>query len=184
MYRFVFISCFALFITGCNKDDGVESDRLSGEASAKINGELWEFPIHISDNRVDPAHSLILAITHNSTEDGEIFRRLSMTRIKPSLQIQQIEIVDFYCIIDCPVMSRYSTTFESDVGGDRYSVDTVSTNNFIQITDYDPSRAEIEGIFNVTYVLSHDDGHGETPPERLEFRDGKFEVRVEREWFE
>ena len=39
MYRFVFISCFALFITGCNKDDGVESDRLSGEASAKINGE-------------------------------------------------------------------------------------------------------------------------------------------------
>ena len=87
----LFLSIF-LLLTGCNKDDSPVPDIYSETASAFVNDILWEFKIQISDNRVNPSDSLILAITNSSTEDGEIFKSLSITRVKPIFQYQIIEI--------------------------------------------------------------------------------------------
>jgi len=184
MLKMVMIFSMILLLAGCNKDDSPVPDIYSGTASAFVNDILWEFKIQISDNRVNPSDSLILAITNSSTEDGEIFKSLSITRVKPIFQYQIIEIQNFNCIGTCPVMASYFTTLESDVIGDKYSVDSTLQSHFIQILSYGQTSQQIQGIFNITFVLTRDDGEGETPPEKLEFTNGKFTAKVKKEWFE
>jgi len=184
MIRITLILSILLLLTGCNKGDSPVPDIYSGAASALKNGTLWQFPIRITDNRVDKQDSLILAITHSSSDDGEIFNVLGITIVKPTFQYQIIEMQDSNCSENCPVMARYFTTLESDVSGDRYSVDSTLQSHFIQILNYDPSSQQIQGIFNVTFILSRDDGEGETPPEIIEFTNGEFTTKVKKEWFE
>ena len=67
---------------------------------------------------------------------------------------------------------------------DVYSVDTTAVNNFIHFTSYNSQKAEVEGIFNVSMVLTRDGNHPSHPPNSIVFSKGKFTVKVKREWFE
>ena len=103
-----------------------------------------------------------------------------MTSIKPVLEKQTIKRRGGECSVNCEIGVLFTTWLDGDVPNEVYSVDTTAVNNFIHFTSYNSQKAEVEGIFNV--ILTRDGNH--PPPNSIVFSNGKFTVKVKREWFE
>jgi hypothetical protein len=181
-FRLIFLILIFLFTISCKEDDA-SPNIYTGEASALKNGTEWRSVVMINENNHDTQLSLILSMnTYN--KEGFAREGLIIYKVKNSFNKQLIydtEIDSKFDSIGC----HFSTFIDDgDVVGDIYKLDATATNNFIQITNYSSSKAEVEGVFNVSLILSRDDGEGDAPPEKLEFTNGKFRVKVKREWFE
>lgn len=166
----------------CSSDDDIGSDIYTGTATALKNGEAWSSVAYFDEISTSPSSFILRADVYNNA--GLWRETFDIRRIQPNLDIQEITSTDNQN--DLGLLSAdYSTLIDDgDVVGDIYGLDTTASNNFIQITSYNSSRAEIEGIFSVTLVLIRDSNDPGTPPQILEFTNGRFTVKVKREWFE
>lgn len=166
----------------CSSDDDIGPDIYTGTATALKNGEAWSSVAYFDEINTSPSSFILRADVYNN--EGLWRETFDIRRIQPNLNIQEITSTNNQN--DLGLLSAdYGTLIDDgDVVGDIYSLDTNATNNFIQITSYNSSRAEIEGIFNVSFILTRDDGDGDVPPQTLEFTNGEFTVKVQREWFE
>ncbi len=181
-----FILLFAL--ASCNKEDDPTMNEYLGIVTVLKDGKELVKEIDIFDNRVDELDPLILGWGFNTYNTaGELTETFSMTSIKPILEKQFIEEqIDFSapCRIDCPIHVGVVTWIDGDVPFDIYDVDTTAANNFIHFTSYNSSKAEVEGIFNITMVLTRAGNLPGHHPNSIVFSNGKFTVKVKREWFE
>ncbi len=188
MIKKLIVLVFLFALISCNKDDDPTMNEYLGIVTVLKDGKELVKEISIFDNhRVDSTKPLALGWvfrTYNSV--GELTEIFSMTSIKPVLEKQFIEgRVDFSpCGIDCPINVGVVTWIDGDVPHDVYSVDTTAANNFIHFTNYNSKKAEVEGIFNVAMVLTRAGNDSSPPPSSIIFSNGKFTVKVKREWFE
>jgi hypothetical protein len=184
MIRLIFLLSIILFSTSCKEDDA-SPDIYTGEASALKNGEDWiavaYFDLISKPAIANPPTYFLRADVFNKA--GFWREAFNIRQFESNFSKQKIVLnsQNEKGLISCD----YSTFIDDgDVVGDIYKLDATATNNFIQITNYSSSKAEVEGVFNVSLILSRDDGEGDAPPEKLEFTNGKFRVKVKREWFE
>jgi len=208
MLRLVFTWIILLFLTTCNQEEELKiPDIYTGTVSALKNGEGWSalaradcFSALSSLKIPDSLYFFLTADVYNdgkgrvpnSTADplpGSAFlaESFAIREFRLTSEKQYITSIDDGKIDarnQSGVSSYYFTVVGGDVRGDDYDLDTTATNNFIQITNYDSSKVEIEGIFNVTLFLSEDANDGIVPPEKLEFTEGRFTVKVEKDCFE
>jgi hypothetical protein len=184
MRLLLLILVFTLYQSSCNEKDTSPSLTTDGEAFAKKNGVIWEsFVVKIDRYSVDENFSLILnmLIIDNQDYPRENF---SIFRIKNSFNRQLILNSKRESSSDSLGVFYSTLIDDGDVVGDIYELDTSTMNNFIQITNYNSIKNQIEGIFNVSLIISRDDGIGEVPPEKIDFIEGKFKVNVEKDWFD
>lgn len=184
MTKHLILAILILALGACSKDDGSLIPNIyTGTASALKNGKEWSSLAYFEVmNSYNPKTFILRTDVYN---DSGIWREtFDIRRILPNFDIQEITSTDNQNTLDL-LSAGYGTLIEDgDVVGDIYELDTTATNNFIQITNYNSERAEIKGKFNVSLVLTRDDGYGDVPPQTLEFTNGEFTVKVEREWFE
>ena len=182
MTKHLILAILILALGACSKDDGSNTEVI-GNASALKNGIEWNSYInYFSKNKPFNIGFDIGIVKYN--EEGLPREGLSFFRLLNNFDSQAIYLTNSQIENDSTGVF-YSTILEDgDVLGDIYELDTTATNNFIQITNYNSERAEIKGKFNVSLVLTRDDGYGDVPPQTLEFTNGEFTVKVEREWFE
>ena len=171
-----------VLISSCNQDDNIIPDGYTGTLTALRDGKELTNPIKISDNRVNPSDSMILALTASFYDSAQVLiESLAITSIKPIFEQQSLNMGYFAC--RCTYV-RFTTVIDGHIPGDRYEIDTTIVNNFIRITNYNSAKAEIEGIFNISLILTRDSNEPGNPPQTIEFTDGKFTSKVQREWFE
>lgn len=182
--RLIFLLSIILCFSSCNEDDA-SPEKYTGEASALKNGEEWLAKAYVDIITIPeiaaPPTFILRANVYN--EQGLWREAFDIRQFEMEFNQQKIVLneqnfkgqisSDFVTLID-----------DGDVLGDIYKLDTTSNNNFIQITNYNSSRALLEGIFNVSFILFRDDGEGDVPPEKLKFTNGKFTAKVKKEWFE
>lgn len=174
---------FLLALVSCIKEPSPLPipDIYTGTSTALKNGEEWRSLTYFVEMKSEPQRYGLRANVHNT--EGHWRETFDIRRIKANMDIQEITSLDKNNQLGL-LSAGYGTLIDGDVAGDIYSLDTTATNNFIQITSYNSSKAEIAGIFNVSFVLTRDSNEPGTPPQTLEFTDGKFTAKVEREWFE
>ncbi|MDE0471291.1 MAG: hypothetical protein OXH57_05070 [Ekhidna sp.] len=204
MLRLVFTWIILLFLTTCNQEEELKIPGIyTGTVSALKNGERWSalaradcWSASTSSKVPDSLYFFLDADVYNngkgpvpsSTADplpGYAFLTESFVirKFRLTSEKQYITSIDNQNQLAL-VSSYYLTVVGGDVLGDKYDLDTTATSNFIQIINYDSSKAEIEGIFNVTLSLSKDANDGKVPPEKFEFTEGRFTVKVEKDCFE
>ncbi len=170
------------FISSCNVEVNPIPNIYTGIATALKNGEEWNSVTYFDEIESEPSLFILRADVYNNT--GFWRETFDIRRIQGNMDIQEITTPnnqnELYLL-----SSNYGTLIDDgDVVGDIYSLDTTATNNFIQITNYNSFKAEIEGIFNVSFILTKDDKQGPVPPQTLVFTNGKFTAKVKRNWFE
>ncbi|NCP91150.1 MAG: hypothetical protein GW827_13125 [Flavobacteriales bacterium] len=177
----LFILIFSFM--ACNKDDdNLVPDTYTGTASALKNGEEWNALAYFDEINTSPSSFILRVDVYNN--EGLWRETFDIRRVLANFSIQEITSTDNQNELGL-LSADYSTILsDGDVLGDIYDLDTTATNNFIQITSYNPSRAEINGIFNVSLILTRDSNELGTPPQNLVFTNGEFTVKVQREWFE
>lgn len=176
----LFMLIFSLI--ACSKDDSLIPDIYTGTATALKNGEEWNSLAYFDEINTSTPTFIIRADIFN--DEGHWRETFDIRRILPNFDIQEITTTDNQNELGL-LSADYATILDDgDVLGDIYSLDTTAVNNFIQITSYNSSRAEINGIFNVSLILTRDSNEPSTPPQNLEFTNGAFTVKVQREWFE
>ncbi len=182
MVRQLILFILILGLMACNKDDGLIPDIYTGTATALKNGEEWNSLVSFDEMSSFPSSFILSTGVYNN--EGHLREIFDIRRIRPNMNIQEITSTDNQNDLDL-LSADYSTILDDgDVLGDIYDLDTTATDNFIQITNYNASRAEIKGIFNVSLVLTRDSNEPGTPPQNLVFTNGRFTVKVQREWFE
>ncbi len=178
-FRLIFLLSIILFTTSCKEDDA-SPDKYTGEASALKNGQEWVAQSFL-DQVTDSTHIFRGNVYNNQGFRRECFDIRHFRSVFHKQQIVTVDRLNEFGLIS----TDYNTVLDDgDVLGDIYKLDKTASNNFIQITNYSSSKAEVEGVFNVTMILSRASNDGGTPPEKLEFTNGKFRVKVKREWFE
>jgi hypothetical protein len=184
------IRLFSIFglifcLIGCNKDSPIP-DRYTGTANALKNGASWEAVCYVDSIRIHdwsypPYYILRMEVYEHR---GFIRESFGISAFKLNHNTQKI-LRPYNDNPEGLVAGSYLTIKDDgDVLGDIYDLDTTATKDFIQITDFNERKEEVEGVFNVTFVISRDDGDGPTPPEKLEFTNGKFTAKVDPAWFE
>lgn len=168
------ISFLLVLFPSCDSKDNPSPVVENGSITASLNGQPWNNAEVIFNKSKSFKFWLVATV---SSKEGFAREHLSIKGISPLLQERQI-------ITPSENLVRYTTFIDDgDAISSAYVLDTTALNNFIQITKYDSSKGEIEGIFNVSFTLDFD-SKVEDYPQTLEFTDGKFTVKVEREWFE
>ena len=186
MEKLFAIYIFLLFITSCKEDPIPEPNSFIGEAIALKNGVPWTGEIIQFQESNTTLGKFVLRI-HVYNTQGFLRENFSIKRLEKSLNTQEIDILNFSANSDIAGISANYTTIidDGDVVGDDYGLDTLATDNFIQITNVDTAAMEISGIFNVAFVLERKgNGTPENPPVEIRFTEGKFTTQVEQEWFE
>ncbi|MEQ9467629.1 MAG: hypothetical protein RLN88_09465 [Ekhidna sp.] len=173
------LACFL----GCKDEDPVSliPDIYSGTATAIRSGVSWN-AIARTQLSVDTTRFTIILDTYS--EEGFWRESLGIGGILPIFEKQQFELFDGNN--SSITSSRFVTWIDDgDVLSDIYRLDTTVNDSFIQIKKYEPQKAEIQGIFNVSLVLEREGNQtsGEAP-EKLVFTEGTFTVKVDPEWFE
>ncbi len=171
-----------LFLFESCKEDSPQDLRseirqiYSGDATSIKNGENWSAWVRLQGDvngniLINGQFNLVIDVFNDQGFWRESLGISKVNRIKTS---QIISSADYYTLID-----------DGDVAGDDYGLDTLATNNFIQITDVDTVAMEISGIFNVSFILERKgNGTPENPPLNIRFTEGQFTTKVEQEWFE
>ncbi len=183
----LFPICIGLFfMTSCKDDPISEPSLYSGEATALKNGEAWVGKTRSNQVFQEPEKLILLIRLYN--ESGFLREQLGVSGIKKTLSKQLISEIDDVKIENdtSEISADYITIIDDgDVAGDDYGLDTLVTDNFIQITDVDTAAMEISGIFNVSFILERKgNGTPENPPLNIRFTEGQFTTKVEQEWFE
>ena len=204
MLRLVFAWIILLFLITCNQEEELKiSGIYTGTVSALKNGEGWSTLAQAgcwsASTALKVPDSLYFFLEADVYNNGK--GRVPNSKADPlpgyaflaeSFKIRKFRLTSekqYITSVDDRnqsglISSYYLTVIGGDALGDIYDLDTTASNNFIQITNYDSSKAEIEGIFNVTLFLSKDGNDGKVPPEKLEFTKGRFTVKVEKDCFE
>ncbi|MCK5443079.1 MAG: hypothetical protein KAJ23_14420 [Maribacter sp.] len=169
-----------LNVVGCSKDD-LPGDHHNGSATALKNGEAWSSKVYFDENTNDPGVFIIRFDVYN--DQGFSREASGVSNIDNVFTLQQI-VSNGFDNIEGPSSSYVTLIDDGDVVGDRYDELDLENNNSFQFTNYNSSRGEIEGVFNISYVLTRDDGEGEAPPTKLEFTEGRFSAKAKRSWFE
>ncbi|UZS00079.1 hypothetical protein [Chondrinema litorale] len=181
MSKFRIFVLLTVLILGCSEEDSLIPEVYTGKVTALKNGESWESLAYFDSLEHIPNRYILKAHVYN--ENSFWRETFDIRKLKASYEIQPI--ISYETSEPEKVSSHYNTMIDDgDVVGDIYSLDTTITNHYFQITDYDASKQEITGVFQVSFILTRDDGEGETPPQKLEFTDGKFTVKVNNDWFE
>ncbi len=184
----LFPICIGLFFMTSCKDDPISepSPIIIGEATALKNGESWLGEVIQFQESNTAMDKFVLRIYVYNTQ-GFLRENFSIKRLDRSFNVQEINILDISTNSDNTGVSANYTTIidDGDVVGDDYGLDTLATDNFIQITDVDTAAMEISGIFNVSFILERKgNGTPENPPLNIRFTEGQFTTKVEQEWFE
>jgi hypothetical protein len=185
--RYYLFLLLATFFCGCSDDDQL-SRIYTGTAQALKNGEVWNayvfFGINSSNKRLYANFEVL-------DREGHPKEGISINQIKRSYDLQVIYPSD---IMDQPdsLYAFYSTlvTGGGDVLGHFYILDTASFyqdgvmgNNF-QITNYNSKKSEIEGTFDISFLIFRESNEDPNPPQKIHFTEGKFKVKVSQEWFD
>ncbi len=142
----------------CNKDDGLNPVAI-GKATALKNGIDWSANVSYFVKNVPFNIGFDIGLVVYNSE-GHPRESLSFYRFKNHFEPQTIYLTNSQIENDSIGMFYTTLIDDGDVVGDIYSLDTITSNNFIQLTSYNSSRAEIKGIFNVSLILTRDDGDG------------------------
>ncbi|MCH7523985.1 MAG: hypothetical protein IIC74_02980 [Bacteroidetes bacterium] len=171
-----------VIIMACINDDNIGPDKI-GEVTALKNGIEWSANIYNFGKSLpfDIGFSMGIKVYNNK---GFLREDLYFYRFQNHFNPQTIYLTNAHVENDSVGVFYTTLIDDGDVLGDIYDLDTTTTNNFIQITSYNSSKAEIKGIFNVSLILTRDDGDGDPPPQTIELKNGKFSVKVDRAWFE
>jgi len=160
----LFVICFS-----CGKDN----KRYEGEATALMNGEDWKaISIVLPNTPLDNYFEIYLKTLDNF---GDTKERLNVFKIP-------YETGKYYLhdtngnLNDSLSGASYTTFLEGDQLTGAWGIEGESdSSNYIDITYYDESTGEVEGIFNCTLV-----GNTilDTGPDTIRFTDGWFEGRI------
>ncbi|MCE6990618.1 hypothetical protein [Dyadobacter sp. CY323] len=110
------------------------------------------------------------------TDRGEVRQHLSLIKV-PIVKgkYKVTPYINGHCSDSDPVYGILYTQF-GDVMDDQYNILT-SESNFLQIDSYDDKSKEIKGTFQLTFVLERA-GSGQTLPDTIRFREGKFHTKI------
>jgi hypothetical protein len=75
--------------------------------------------------------------------------------------------------------SHFSTVVGGDVILEKYDVDETGAENFLLIDSYDKASGRVTGSFQVTY-FNNDLYYSNWLPERLEFKEGRFDLVIDK----
>jgi hypothetical protein len=177
------LTLMGVYMTSCKEDDE-NPFGFTGNATGQKNGQGWNSNVRVTKNL---PYEIGLDITF-TVLNGEGFQRehLSIVRVKTSTEVQRIylTLLDNQIKNDSVAVLYTTLIDDGDVVGDVYGIDTTFNDNYVQLTRIDSKKCEIAGVFNLRLKLIKDDNEGPTPPDFLEFSDGEFISKVEKEWIE
>ena len=171
-------------LENCKEDPIIEPGLYSGEATALKNGKTWSG--RTRSNQVFQEPEKLILLIRLYSESGFLREQLGITGINRINRKQLISEINYITIENnTSKISANYITVNGDVVGHVYGLDTLATDNFIQITNVDTTAMEISGIFNVSFILERKgNGTPENPPVNIRFTEGQFTTKVEQEWFE
>lgn len=184
-YRLLLI---AIIFYGCSDDDEL-SKIYSGTAQALKNGEPWSTLVVFSEQNysTEKTYSIHLDIVHPGGRYVlESLGIYNIQNIEGSQAVSQFDIHDFAK----PLSATFSTLIGGDIAGHLYAVDTsriegdLERINSFQITRANRKKSEIEGVFDISFTIIREIEEDPNPPQKIHFSDGKFKVKVNKEWFD
>lgn len=176
-----YILFFCVCILSCEYEDS-NPNQFTGTASALKNGQEWKCGIRMGQNSQYKNSLYLDGMVLNS--GGNAIEDFGIGKIGKNLRRQAIHIYSYGIAIDNDSTElSYATIIDGDAVGDIYDVDTTQTCNFIQLTKIDLKRKEVEGVFNVTLILSRNANGGPPAPVQLKFTRGTFKSQIDPKWF-
>lgn len=174
------ISLLLLFglCLSCSDDDD-NPFGFTGNATAVKSNENWKSGMRVAKNPFDIGIDLVFTVLNR---EGLRRESLGIFRVKTDLSRQPIYLTNSQIKNDSTGTFYATLIDDGDVLGDIYGIDTTYNDNYIQLTNIDSKKCEIKGVFNFRLILIRDDNDGPTPPDILEFTNGKFISRIKREW--
>jgi hypothetical protein len=163
----------------CNQEEG-NPYGFTGNGSAIKNTDKWQSGLRITPNKIMKVGvDLDFTVTNN---DGVAIENLFLYKVKLISTKQSIKFNDISSANDSTGVYYSTLLSDGDVLGDIYELDTLASTNFLLLTNIDPNRKKIEGIFNIQLKIKRDDGIGPAPPSKIILSDGIFQSRMNPEW--
>ncbi len=162
----------------------------SGTAQALKNGEPWN--AHVVFEAYPSNQNKFFNAVMDVLDKGNFPKEsIGVSKIKKNLDPQKIYYANISDRTDS-LHAFYSTlvTGGGDVLGHFYELDSAAIHqdgdivNWFQITSYNSKRSEIEGVFDILFNIIIESKEDPNPPQKIHFTDGKFKVKVSKEWFD
>jgi hypothetical protein len=178
----------ATFFCGCSDDDQL-SKIYSGTAQALKNGESWSTLVVFSEQNysTEKAYSIHLDLIHPGGR--YVLESLGIYNIQNIQGPQNVSQFDMHDLTK-PLSATFSTLIGGDIAGHFYDVDTsriqgdLEQISSFQITKTDRNKSEIEGTFDISFLIFRESNEDPNPPQKIHFTEGKFKVKVSQEWFD
>ena len=181
----------ALLLVGfisCKDDDTVEPAFVNnGEVSVLLNGEdfLSQFKAGVRAGTESSCLSgnLLLFINYYNEADIERmgFSVLNIPFEEGTYTIHRITPPSQACSSDTVYANFGTTISDGDVNGDFY-LPLEEAQNQITVTSHNPSAREVQGRFDITFVITDEHRQNKTvidAPDTIRLTEGEFKVRYD-----
>ncbi len=172
----------ALVIFSCGDDDNVDPQRQFdfGSITALKNGEHWSAEIHGFDNNGQWDYFGIDSRVYN--QQG--FERENFVVLRLPKAILLDEIIPI-CGNNCNDSNQGifgTSTVDGDVNCDIYNiVEELSSENQIEITEYDSESKEFRGTFRAVFAIDENrEKCNPNAPDTIRFTNGEFHSKITR----
>jgi hypothetical protein len=176
--NFVILLTVIYFFVGCKKEEKVPifqpGDMAYGRMDAKKNGKNWVASSAAYYNEINPLVFGIIAVT--VSDEGFIREQMVFNKIPMALGKHELTILN-NDMFDGLVGASYNTAEDDGVTEDRWNVDEVATDNYIEITLIDTVANKVQGNFTVSFNIATDGGkRNPDNPDKVKFSKGIFDV--------
>ncbi|HYG38544.1 MAG TPA: hypothetical protein VD908_08000 [Cytophagales bacterium] len=178
MKRIVLGLVIAVTILGCQKDDEVTD---TGETSLELNGKSWnveEWKVLIAATKLSAwggepcdlnAYSIVIS---KFNHENFVREQISIAKIPPKIGIYPIQIGKECSKNDSVGAAYFQIGAHGDVTTAVYDV-LETEDNFINISEFNKSKQEISGTFQITFVDKY-----EISSDTLRFANCSFRTKI------
>jgi hypothetical protein len=164
----------------CKKED-TKPEVYWGEASATVNGQLWETKIRGTKSKITGViqDQFIDILIHKFNEKGFLRGNLSIYKIPKKIGLNRIYFTSLHSESDTTGASYAGLGDDGDVVLSSYIIDFKDTTSFIRVTSYDPKTDVIEGDFQLNFIK--DTTILKIEPlivDTLRFTNGRFKTKI------
>lgn len=178
MKNILLILVFLTVIFSCKSNKDL--DVYYGNVTAFKNGKPWKANILGSDKNSNEENFAVLASKYDKNQ--YYFSQISFRKI-PKNSIKKFPLTSC-SVTNCEkknvVQTFFTTTIQKDVGCDIYKiVESMSSENYLEITKYNKKDDTFEGTFNATLAISDsEDKCNEDAPDTIRFTNGRFSSKI------
>ena len=182
--KWIVIALLLAGLISCGDDEPIAPTYIdNGEVSVTLNGEDFfsQYQVGVRALSGSPCYPdrLSLNVTYYNQADVE---RVGFDIQNIPFKLGTYEIKEIKsnnsCLSDTVNGSFGTSVADGDVNGDMY-YPLESEDNTVTLTSYDPSAREVEGTFEITFVISEKHRANKTvidAPDTIRLTNGKFKA--------